>query len=211
MNFETRPFSKLSPHSIIIFELTSIFRLVFFRLFLIIIASCNFRFHMKRNIWPFVIISVTLCLFLIVFKPWSSGSSRNEPQTLAASSEPSPQTSTASANVSRAVPPSLSPYELFLKTKPDGIREVIEPEVEIRWQRPLEGVKLRAVALLFHGCTHNANHFFQLPEDRTVVRWLLAYGFAVVAISSADAAPAGSGCWCALFCAFCFLFVYVVH
>ena len=48
------------------------------------------------------------------------------------------------------------------------------------------------LTLLFHGCTHSARDWFTLPEERRIVRRLLAHAHHVLAISSLDRQ---TGCW----------------
>lgn len=50
----------------------------------------------------------------------------------------------------------------------------------------------KGLVLLFHGCTHEAQHWFMLPEERRIVRFFLASGYSVLAFSSLDRS---SGCW----------------
>jgi hypothetical protein len=49
------------------------------------------------------------------------------------------------------------------------------------------------VLLLFHGCTHNAEDWFQLPAEKLVVSEALKRGLVCVALPSAD--RVGSRCW----------------
>jgi hypothetical protein len=49
------------------------------------------------------------------------------------------------------------------------------------------------IVLLFHGCEHDGIHWFTLPEERAIVKFLLSQGFAVISFSSQD--REGSKCW----------------
>jgi hypothetical protein len=48
------------------------------------------------------------------------------------------------------------------------------------------------ILLLFHGCTHGAEDWFELPEERRIVKHALSMNLIVVVISSLDRV---SGCW----------------
>eukprot|EP01116_Phalansterium_solitarium_P020512 TRINITY_DN6087_c0_g1_i1.p1 TRINITY_DN6087_c0_g1~~TRINITY_DN6087_c0_g1_i1.p1 ORF type:complete len:408 (-),score=139.11 TRINITY_DN6087_c0_g1_i1:550-1773(-) len=61
--------------------------------------------------------------------------------------------------------------------------------VTVAYQKPS---RARRVLLLFHGCGHDAEHFFQLPEERIVVRKALTEHYITVAFSSKDRR---SRCW----------------
>jgi len=63
---------------------------------------------------------------------------------------------------------------------------------EVVWQKPVPGPPV-GLLLLFHGCTHRASHFFQLPEERIIVSKALQLGLAVAAFSSGEHVP--NYCW----------------
>ena len=50
----------------------------------------------------------------------------------------------------------------------------------------------KALVLLFHGCSHRGMDWWELPEDRRIIRLLLAMGYSVIAFTSTDRS---SGCW----------------
>ena len=50
----------------------------------------------------------------------------------------------------------------------------------------------KALVLLFHGCSHRGLDWWELPEDRRILRLLIASGYSVIAFTSADR---DSGCW----------------
>jgi hypothetical protein len=54
-------------------------------------------------------------------------------------------------------------------------------KVELFVQKPRT---VEGVVLLFHGCNHDGIDWFQLPEDRKIVRYLLEQNLATIAISS---------------------------
>mmetsp|Transcript_15956 Transcript_15956/g.31772 ORF Transcript_15956/g.31772 Transcript_15956/m.31772 type:complete len:385 (+) Transcript_15956:67-1221(+) len=75
--------------------------------------------------------------------------------------------------------------------------------VEVVYALPTKKTKLSGIALLFHGCSHNALKFFSptnthckrcvgLSEELRISRILLEQGYAVLAISSQDRT---NGCW----------------
>jgi hypothetical protein len=49
------------------------------------------------------------------------------------------------------------------------------------------------IVLLFHGCDHDGIHWFTLPEERAILKFLLPQGYAVISFSSQD--REGSRCW----------------
>ena len=55
-----------------------------------------------------------------------------------------------------------------------------------------ERVAEKGVVILLHGCTHDGSDWFTLPEERRIVRLLLASGYSALAFTSVDR---GSGCW----------------
>lgn len=48
------------------------------------------------------------------------------------------------------------------------------------------------VVFAFHGCSHSADDWFFLPEEKKIVKASLSRGFGFVSISSSDR---DSGCW----------------
>eukprot|EP00592_Proboscia_alata_P006576 CAMPEP_0194359574 /NCGR_PEP_ID=MMETSP0174-20130528/6829_1 /TAXON_ID=216777 /ORGANISM="Proboscia alata, Strain PI-D3" /LENGTH=387 /DNA_ID=CAMNT_0039130535 /DNA_START=44 /DNA_END=1207 /DNA_ORIENTATION=- len=89
-------------------------------------------------------------------------------------------------------PPVIGNYALF-------------SSVEVVYALTTEAAKLSGIALLFHGCSHNALKFFSpsptncrqcvgLSEELRISRILLEQGYAVLAITSQDRK---SGCWSA--------------
>ena len=50
----------------------------------------------------------------------------------------------------------------------------------------------KGLVILLHGCTHDGSHWFTLPEERRIVRLLLASGYSALAFTSVDR---DSGCW----------------
>jgi len=82
-------------------------------------------------------------------------------------------------------------------TEPEKI--TLDPEVGLLgnvracWQLPSNPNFLRGLYLLFHGCGHDPEGFFQLQEQQKVVRHLLGKGYAVLALSSNDRSV--SRCW----------------
>ena len=50
----------------------------------------------------------------------------------------------------------------------------------------------KGLAILLHGCSHDGSDWFTLPEERRIVRLLLASGYSAVAFTSVDR---DSGCW----------------
>jgi poly(3-hydroxybutyrate) depolymerase len=67
--------------------------------------------------------------------------------------------------------------------------------VEIFFQVPPQSPV--GIVLLFHGCEHDAMHWFTLPEERAIVKFLLSQGYAAISFSSQD--REGSRCWDASF------------
>eukprot|EP00048_Salpingoeca_helianthica_P019058 m.244089 g.244089 ORF g.244089 m.244089 type:complete len:316 (+) comp29544_c0_seq1:145-1092(+) len=61
------------------------------------------------------------------------------------------------------------------------------------FQEPPNNKEPQGVLLLFHGCTHNAEDWFELPAERIVVQEALERGLVCVALPSAD--RVGSRCW----------------
>jgi hypothetical protein len=49
------------------------------------------------------------------------------------------------------------------------------------------------IVLLFHGCNHDGIHWFTLPEERAILKFLLSQGYAAISFSSQD--REGSRCW----------------
>jgi dienelactone hydrolase len=78
----------------------------------------------------------------------------------------------------------------------DPARERIG-DVDIYWHAPpgMHGRPPHSVLLVFHGCGHGAKDWFELPEERRIVKWALWTGFMVVAPSSQDRED--SKCWSA--------------
>ena len=56
----------------------------------------------------------------------------------------------------------------------------------------VDNTEEKGLVMLFHGCSHTAADWFELPEDRRIVRLLLASGYSVAAFLSADR---HTGCW----------------
>ena len=52
---------------------------------------------------------------------------------------------------------------------------------------------MTGIVLLFHGCTHNGIDWFELPEEKRIVKFLLDKKFIVISISSYDRIE--SKCW----------------
>jgi hypothetical protein len=63
--------------------------------------------------------------------------------------------------------------------------------VEIFFQIPPQSPV--GIVLLFHGCDHDGIHWFTLPEERAILKFLLSHGYGVIAFSSHD--REGSKCW----------------
>jgi hypothetical protein len=65
------------------------------------------------------------------------------------------------------------------------INETIS-SVDVHWQAPERGTEIKGVLYVFHGCNHDGEDWFYLPEDMIVTYTALQAGLAVVAISSED-------------------------
>jgi hypothetical protein len=64
--------------------------------------------------------------------------------------------------------------------------------VDIFLQIPPQSLPI-GIVLLFHGCNHDGIHWFTLPEERAILKFLLSHGYAVISFSSQD--REGSRCW----------------
>ena len=94
-------------------------------------------------------------------------------------------------------------------TSTSGVRlhpeEIVINDVLIHYQMPSSGsdysrattsTKIKGIVLLFHGCNRKGIDWFQLPEEQTIVRYLLSQSNIVIAISSYGAYKTrGSTCW----------------
>jgi hypothetical protein len=69
----------------------------------------------------------------------------------------------------------------YLISSPSSWSSLSQPRVSV------------GIVLLFHGCTHDGIDWFELPEERRIVRFLLYKGFVVISISSFD--RINSKCW----------------
>jgi len=78
-------------------------------------------------------------------------------------------------------------------------RELLTNNTEIIWKKPPQGVPIKGVMLLFHGCSHQAGDFFTrqevtrglgcekclgLPAERSIVKTLINRNYVAVAITS---------------------------
>jgi hypothetical protein len=71
-----------------------------------------------------------------------------------------------------------------------------ENEVEYFYQFPnysTKNVVVVGTVLLFHGCNHDGIDWFELPEEKRIVKYLLQKGFVVISVSSYDRTE--SKCW----------------
>ena len=57
---------------------------------------------------------------------------------------------------------------------------------------PVNSEAEKGLVLLLHGCTHDGSDWFTLPEERRIVRLLLASGYSAISFTSVDR---DSGCW----------------
>ncbi|CAB1104245.1 unnamed protein product [Ectocarpus sp. CCAP 1310/34] len=78
------------------------------------------------------------------------------------------------------------------------VPEVMEIEgVPTAWKMPKEyaeggGEAMKGLYVMFHGCNHGHMDWFDLPEERAIVSYLVNAGYAVVAPASKNRV---SGCW----------------
>ncbi|PXF48357.1 hypothetical protein BWQ96_01817 [Gracilariopsis chorda] len=77
-------------------------------------------------------------------------------------------------------------------TLESGFRSVRIGDVDGAYSNPFAPTKLRGVALLFHGCSQNAEDWFSLPEHKLVSSELLRQRFALLALTSQNRV---TGCW----------------
>ena len=79
--------------------------------------------------------------------------------------------------------------------------EIVINDVLIHYQMPpsdtsTTSTNINGIVLLFHGCNRRGIDWFQLPEEQTIVRYLLSQSNIVIAISSYGAYKTrGSTCW----------------
>ncbi|CAM9534255.1 unnamed protein product [Ectocarpus sp. 6 AP-2014] len=94
--------------------------------------------------------------------------------------------------------PIQQPSRRARKTTIPLVPEVMEIEgVPTAWRMPKEyveggGEAMKGLYVMFHGCNHGHMDWFDLPEERTIVSYLVNSGYAVVAPASKNRV---SGCW----------------
>ncbi|CAM9920596.1 unnamed protein product, partial [Ectocarpus fasciculatus] len=94
--------------------------------------------------------------------------------------------------------PIQQPSRRARKTTVPLVPEVMEIEgVPTAWKMPKEygeggGEAMKGLYVMFHGCNHGHMDWFNLPEERAIVNYLVNKGYAVVAPASKNRV---SGCW----------------
>ncbi|CAM9794136.1 unnamed protein product [Ascophyllum nodosum] len=94
-------------------------------------------------------------------------------------------------------------YPLQPARRPRKTRVPLEPEVAViegvatAWKMPRQyhqdgGGAMKGLYVMFHGCNHNHMDWFNLPEERTIVDYLVRMGYAVIAPDSKDSL---TKCW----------------
>ncbi|CAM9360111.1 unnamed protein product, partial [Ectocarpus sp. 12 AP-2014] len=94
--------------------------------------------------------------------------------------------------------PIQQPSRRARKTTIPLVPEVMEIEgVPTAWKMPKEyaeggGEAMKGLYVMFHGCNHGHMDWFDLPEERAIVSYLVNAGYAVVAPASKNRV---TGCW----------------
>ena len=78
-----------------------------------------------------------------------------------------------------------------MHTRPLPHREMFN-HVEVLWQIPPPPMRIKYLALLFHGCGRRSMSFYSSPEGSTMIELLLSNNYAVAAFSKMDDEH---GCW----------------
>jgi hypothetical protein len=78
-------------------------------------------------------------------------------------------------------------------TESETVSVSVSEENDVQYFYQIPNVVVVGTVLLFHGCNHDGIDWFELPEEKRIVKYLLQTGFVVVSVSSDDRTE--SKCW----------------